>query len=206
MYYFRLDATQEAARLTALAVSNAHILGIHQQSRLDALPCFYSQLLSRIWWCIFILDRRMAIESGRPFLIQECNTDTALPLDLTDEWLSQFSRRSETAEELQPEIRTELTTKHVSAIPFLVAMVRYSRVVSKAWELIYGVKASSKQPVSHMIDYADTVLSNLLETLPEDLTYSPALPTQTQFGSRKRWQVKQTMLLSTVRSSLRSYA
>lgn len=147
----------------------------------------------------------MAIESGRPFLIQENNTDTSLPLDLSDEWLSQFTKRPETARELQAELEVELTTKHVSAIPYLVAMVRYSRVVSKAWELIYGVKASSKQPVSHMIDYADTVLSNLLETLPEDLTYNPDLPTQTQFGSRKRWQVKQTMLLSTVSSTLTLY-
>lgn len=46
--------------------------------------------------------------------------------------------------------------------------------------------------------FADTVLSNLLETLPEELIYNPDLP-KTQFGTRKRWQIKQTMLLSTVR-------
>lgn len=140
----------------------------------------------------------MAIESGRPFFIQENNTDAALPLNLSDEWLSQFAGQAEVTKALEREIETELSEKRVTAVPYLVAMIRYSRVVGKAWELIYGVKATSNQPVSHMIDYADTVLSNLLETLPEDLTYNPDLP-RTQFDTRKRWQVKQTMLLSTVR-------
>lgn len=140
----------------------------------------------------------MAIESGRPFFIQENNTDTTLPLDVSDEWLGRFAGRAETTRVLGYEIEVELSQKHATAIPYLVAMVRYSRVVGKAWDLIYGVKATSNQPVSHMIDYADTVLSDLLETLPEELTYNPDL-TRAQFATRKRWQVKQTMLLSTVR-------
>lgn len=139
----------------------------------------------------------MAIESGRPFFIQEHNTDTALPLDLSDEWLGRFAGRTDTTKALEGEIEIELSEKHTTTIPYLVAMIRYSRVVGKAWELIYGVKATSNQPVSHMIDYADTVLSNLLETLPEELTYDPDLP-KAQFDTRKRWQIKQTMLLSTV--------
>lgn len=140
----------------------------------------------------------MAIESGRPFFIQENNTDTALPLNLSDEWLGRFAGRANLTKALEREIETEVSEKHVTTVPYLLAMIRYSRVVGKAWELIYGVKATSNQPVSHMIDYADTVLSNLLETLPGDLTYNPDLP-RTQFDTRKRWQVKQTMLLSTVR-------
>lgn len=140
----------------------------------------------------------MAIESGHPFFIQENNTDTALPLDLSDERLGRFVGRAETTKALECEIADEHSEKHATAIPYLVAMIRYSRVVGKAWELVYGVKASSNQPVSHIIDYADTVLSNLLEALPEELTYNSDLP-KTQFSTRKRWQVKQTMLLSTVR-------
>lgn len=147
----------------------------------------------------------MAIESGRPFFIQENNTDTALPLDLSDEWLGQFAGRTDTTKVLEGEIQIELSEKHATAIPYLVAMIRYSRVVGKAWELIYGVKASSNQPVSHMIDYADTVLSNLLQTLLKELTYDPDLP-KAQFDSRKRWQVKQTMLLSTVRCVLQIWS
>lgn len=112
----------------------------------------------------------MAIESGHPFFIQENNTDTALPLDLSDEQLGRFAGRAETTKALECEIADELSEKHATAIPYLVAMIRYSRVVGKAWELVYGVKASSNQPVSHMIDYADTVLSNLLEALPKELT------------------------------------
>ncbi|KAK7706628.1 hypothetical protein SLS64_007459 [Diaporthe eres] len=116
--------------------------------------------------------------------------------------LWEVAGRTDTTKALEGEIEIQLSEKHATAIPYLVAMIRYSRLVGKAWELIYGVKASSNQPVSHMIDYADTVLSNLLETLPEELTYDPDLP-KAQFDSRKRWQVKQTMLLSTCVTFLR---
>lgn len=162
------------------------------------MPCFRGQLLTRMWWCIFILDRRIAIESGRPFLIQENNTDTTLPLDLSDEWLGRFAGRADTTKELEHEIELELLDTCPTTIPYLIAMIRYSRVVGKAWELIYGAKAVSDQPDLHLINYADTVLSNLIKSLPEELTYNPNAP-GTHFGTRERWQVKQTMLLSTVR-------
>lgn len=151
-------------------------MGIHRQSRLDTVPCFRSRLLTRVWWCIFILDHRMALESGRPFLIQENNTDTALPLDLSDEWLGRFAGRADTTKALEHDIEIEILENRATAIPYLVAMIRYSRVVGKAWELIYGVKTTSNQPDLHLIDYADTVLSSLLKALPEKLTYKTDLP------------------------------
>ncbi|KAG7142776.1 Patulin cluster transcription factor patL like protein [Verticillium longisporum] len=76
IYLFRLDATQRATRLLALAVSNAHIIGLHRQSTLENMPAVASQMYTRSWWSIYVLDRRLAIESGRPYLIQDSNVDT----------------------------------------------------------------------------------------------------------------------------------
>jgi hypothetical protein len=195
---FRLDATQRAARLLALSISNAHIIGLHRQSTLEKMPVFQSQMYCRTWWAIYVLDRRLAIESGRPYLIQDNNIDVALPLELGDEWLSRNQANPKKTAELQSEIEVELSGAPVTPMPYLVAMVRFSRVVGKAWELLYGVR-SSGQTSSAMIEYADTVLSNLLETLPAELSYDPKKVPEVQFRTRQRWQVKQTMLLFTVR-------
>ncbi|KAJ9138238.1 hypothetical protein NKR23_g8720 [Pleurostoma richardsiae] len=100
LYLFRLDATQRASRLLALAVSNAHIIGLHRQRTLDTL------------------------ESGQPYLIQDNNVDTALPLDLSDEWLSRFTTTTETIADLQPEITAEVSNSPMTSIPYLLAPAR----------------------------------------------------------------------------------
>ncbi|KAG7116680.1 putative transcriptional regulatory protein C3C7.04 like [Verticillium longisporum] len=202
IYLFRLDATQRATRLLALAVSNAHIIGLHRQSTLDNMPAVASQMYTRSWWSIYVLDRRLAIESGRPYLIQDGNVDTALPLDLSDAWLTRFQSRPEKISQLQREVALELASEPITAIPYIAAMVRYSRVVGKAWELLYGVK-SANSTSSPMVEYADTVLTDLLDTLPPCLTYDPNIPNEVQFASRLRWQVKQTVLLYTCTHFLR---
>lgn len=162
------------------------------------MPVFYSQLHCRVWWVIYALDRRIALESGKPYIIQNSNVDTALPLDLSDDWLSRCHTREETTTDLQSEISKELARDSPkSAVPYMVALVRYSRAAGKAWEILYGVKASGMS-ASAMVDYVDTVLGNLVETVPEDLRYDPNLPCETQFSKRLRWQIKQTMLLFTV--------
>ncbi|KAH6688490.1 fungal-specific transcription factor domain-containing protein [Plectosphaerella plurivora] len=194
IYLFRLDATQRAARLLALAVCNAHIIGLNRQCTLDSMPIFSSQMFNRAWWCIYVLDRRLGLESGRPCIIQDSNVDTTPPVNLGDEWLTRYLSRTEKPAQLQREIALEVAANRVTSMPYLQAMVRYSKVVGKVWELLYGIKGSRSNS-SAMVEYADTVLCNLLEVLPESLSYDPNVAGDVQFSTRLRWQVKQTMLL-----------
>ncbi|KAH8688468.1 fungal-specific transcription factor domain-containing protein [Ilyonectria robusta] len=202
LYLFRLDATQRAVRVHALLVSNAHIVGLHRQSTYDKMPVFWAQMYCRTWWSIYVLDRRLAIESGRPYLIQDCNIDTALPLELGDDWLSQYSKATDTAQSLKRETSAEIASEPITPIPYLMAMVRFSRVVGKVWELMYGIKGLNPTS-SAMVEYADSVLCNLLENVPKDLSFDPRISPDLQFGTRLRWQVKQTMLLFSCSTFLR---
>lgn len=198
LYLFRLDATQRAARLVAVAVTNAHIIGLHRQQTLNKMPVFRSQLFCRTWWCIYVLDRRIAIESGRPFLIQDSNVDTVLPSNLSDEWLSRYASRVEMTGSLSQDISTENSSNPVTAIPYLSAQVRFSRVMGKSWELLYGVRTPSPTSTA-MADYADTMLCKILENVPSALSYNPNISSENQFGTRLRWQFKQSILLFMVR-------
>ncbi|KAM0418498.1 hypothetical protein ACHAPD_004857 [Fusarium lateritium] len=196
MYMFRLDANQKAARVHALAVSVAQTIGLHRQSTIDSMPAYYSQLYSRTWWSLYLLDRRLALESGKPYFIQDSNVDTSLPLDLSDEWMTRFASRKETIAELQQEVAAEVARdSSPSCVPYVLAMVRYCRVAGKTWEVLYGVKSSTAS-MSAMIEYVDTAIGKLLNTVPMCLQYDIDVSYEAQFSTRTRWQVKQTFLFN----------
>lgn len=195
IYLFRLDAPQRGARMLALAVCNAHIIGLNRQRTLDAMPVFPSQMFARAWWCIYVIDRRIGLDCGRPYLIQDANVDTALPLNLGDDWLTRMIPRPERPAQLRAEMDREADAGRETPIPYLQAMVRYSRVAGKVWELLYGVKTVPLGSSSAMVEYTDTVLCELLDDLPGSLSYDPDVPWDVQFSTRPRWQVKQAMLL-----------
>ncbi|KAI8930866.1 hypothetical protein NX059_011883 [Plenodomus lindquistii] len=167
------------------------------------MPAFYNQLYTRAWWAIYILDRRIAIESGKPCLIQDSNVDTALPINLSDEWMTRFATRKETIPDLKHEVAAE-AAKDTLPSPFLylAAMVRYSRVAGKAWQVLYGIQTSGSSS-SAMVEYVDTVLCRLLDTAPRDLKYDPEIPCEVQFSMRPQWLVKQALILFTSCTYLR---
>ncbi|KAF5579134.1 transcriptional regulatory [Fusarium pseudocircinatum] len=203
IYMFRLDANQKAARVHALTVSVAQTIGLHRQSTIEGMPAYYNQLYSRAWWSLYLLDRRLALESGKPYLIQDSNVDTALPLDLSDEWMTRFASRKEKIADLQHEIVVETARdSSPSCIPYVIAMVRYCRIAGKTWEVLYGVKSSTAS-MSAMIQYVDTAIGKLLNTIPICLKYDLDAPYEAQFSTRTRWQVKQTFLFNNCCTYLR---
>lgn len=198
LYLFRLDATQGAARVLAIAVANGHIMGLHRQTTLERMPVFSSQMYCRAWWCLYVLDRRIALESGQPFLIQDCNIDTAMPLELSDEWLSRHANTTATTADLGTDIAAELAQKPLTSITYLLVRIRFSRIISRAWELLYGIRPPAATS-SAMIECTDAMLCRLLNKMPSILTYDPYVPLETQFRGRPRWLVMQAVVLYTVR-------
>lgn len=200
---FRLDANQKAARVHALSVSVAQTIGLHRQSTIEKMPAYYNQLYSRVWWSLYLLDRRLALESGKPYIIQDSNVDTALPLDLSDEWMTRFASRKETIADLDQEIIVETgRDSSPSCIPYVIAMVRYCRIAGKTWEVLYGVKSSTAS-MPAMIQYVDTAIGKLLNTVPICLKYDLDAPYEAQFSLHARWQVKQTFLFNNVSTDRR---
>lgn len=176
----------------AVLITNAHIAGLHRQKTLDNMPVFRSQMLSRTWWAIYILDRRLALESGRPFLIQDANIDTALPLPVSDEWLNRYIDRPEKMTQMQhdPDLAKELARTPFSLVLYVECLVRFYRVVGKVWPALYG---KSNGP-SAIVEYADASLSKLMRDAPPGLTYKPDIPWEEQAAGRPRWQMKQALL------------
>lgn len=196
MYLFRLDAGRKAARLMAGVITNAYIAGLHRSKTLEDVPVFYAQLFCRLWWAVYAIDRRLALESGRPYFIQDANVDTALPLAVSDEWMSRFAHKPHTAAQLQHEIAVEVAQKPVTVVPYVETMIRFYGIVGRSWPLLYGATTAHLERPS--VESLDRAISELMSSVPRSLSYRPDIPYKEQFEGSPQWQVKQAMLVYTV--------
>lgn len=147
-------------------------IGIHREETLLKLPMFQSQMFCRLWWCLYIFDRRIALESGRPFILQDANIDTALPLCVSESWLEQLRDSPDKLESVKDAISIEVAKKPVTAMPYLLAKIQYSRIVGKVWSFLYGVQPSISSSHSHTMEYfVDTAIGKFLSNLPAELRF-----------------------------------
>ncbi|KAF7596709.1 hypothetical protein BBP40_000137 [Aspergillus hancockii] len=196
VYLFRLDANERAEKFLALAISHAHHLGFHRSKVVERMPAFESEMVRRLWWCLYALDRRLAIETGHPFLIQDMNVDTLYPRNLSDEWLTRHKEDSKTSFEIGRDIELGLSEDPVTPIPYLSATIRYSQVVGKIWEAIYGANMTDIIPSSSVLEYLDQLISRAQqEVQPEFSDNHQPEPPSLERGSPFRWRVKQQMLM-----------
>lgn len=67
------------------AVRVAQDIGLHSES--GAWPVIDGEMRRRTWWTIYILDRSLALELGRPPLIDDSDCDTSLPTGVDDHFI-----------------------------------------------------------------------------------------------------------------------
>lgn len=201
VYLFRLDANERASKILAILISHLHHLGIHRREIVSRMAVYESEKFSRLWWCVYILDRRLSIETGLPFVIQDANVSTALPTNLSEEWLSNFENSSLAEDELHSEIQLELSSSPVTPIPYLITMVQYSRVMGKVWEKLYGVHAADIASDQLTHEYLECLVADIEAQTPPNLVYDPAETLSIPAGASSWWQIKQKMLMQIVSDS-----
>lgn len=157
---------------------------------------FNAQLFCRLWWAVYAIDRRIALETGRPFFIQDANVDAALPLAVSDDWMSRFAFKQLTAAQLQHEIAVEATHKTATILPYVETMIRFYGIVGNAWPLLYGAKPPNNENAT--VGSLDSAISELMRSIPRSILYRPDIPYREQFEGSSQWQVKQAMLVYTV--------
>jgi len=198
VYLFRLDASEKAERTLAHAISSAHILGLHRKRFYSGMSVFDDEMFTRIWWGIYLLDRRLSLESGRPFLIQDANIETRTPLNVSDGWLAQRKSATTTLSDLAVEIEAETSLAQHNAMPYLVAFISQSRIATDVWKAIYNAKQTAGSMPGMVYDYLDIALDNWWQTLPPYLKYHESIPYEDQFSDIVWWQAKQCLSLHMV--------
>lgn len=182
----------------AQLVSTAHILGLHRKNTYENMSLFEDEMFRRLWWCMYTLDRRLSLETGRPFLIQNVDMDTEMPTNMSDDWLEQQKSSTATRNEYQTEIEMEVARAKNTPIPFFIAMLSYSKVVGFVWKIVYSPRSASHYDFSLSELCLGAVIEQNREQLPPNLRYQTWKSFDEQFAGMQWWQIKQTILLHLV--------
>ncbi|KAF3765799.1 hypothetical protein M406DRAFT_276471 [Cryphonectria parasitica EP155] len=67
------------------AVRVAQDIGLYSES--GPWPIIEGEMRRRTWWTIYVLDRTLAVEVGRPMLIDDADCDVALPAGVDDAYI-----------------------------------------------------------------------------------------------------------------------
>lgn len=200
MYLFRIDASAKAEKILAQAVCNAHLLGLHRESTYEKFSAYDDQMFRRTWWSIYCLDRKISVETGRPLAIQDINVCTKLPLNVTNEWLAKVRDSGQTLGDLAAEIDVDMTSSGTTDIPYLSAMVSYSRIVGDMWKILYAGNNSTTSQHGVGSYLLDVLIATAQDQLPSYLRYDPSASFEDQFGGMQWCQIKQAILIHMVSS------
>lgn len=196
VYLFRLDVHGSAEKILALAISHAHHIGFHRERVVSAMSAFQSEMARRLWWCIYLLDRRLAIETGRPFLIQDINVDVGLPSNVSDEWLT-TNKTTQLAMNPNASTKEQIPT----SVPYLIAMISYSKVIGKVWEALYGAGTSDSSPSPLLHEYLEHLTTQSQRGLQKEFTHDPYHEDKYNSEGLAWWQVKQYLMMRIVSPS-----
>ncbi|KAJ6003205.1 hypothetical protein N7451_005752, partial [Penicillium sp. IBT 35674x] len=197
VYLFRIDSHGSAEKVLALLISHSHHLGLHRNRVVESMTPFESEMSRRLWWCQYVMDRRLAIETGRPFLIQDVNVDVGLPRNVDDEWLT---RSQNTPRKHESEQSTN--DPDMVPVPYLIAMASYSKVVGKVWEALYGAATSESTPSPLLNEYLEHLITQSQKGIHPEFTYDPRNPGSVQTDGVPWWKIKQIFIMRIRWSSL----
>jgi ribosomal protein L37AE/L43A len=69
----------------ASAVRISQDIGLHCET--GPWPMIEGEMRRRVWWGIYVWDRQMSLELGRPLLIEDADCDVALPAAIDDHYI-----------------------------------------------------------------------------------------------------------------------
>lgn len=188
--------------MLALAITHSHHLGLHRKSMVEAMSAYNDEMARRLWWCLYPMDRRLAMETGHPFLIQDVNVDVPLPRHISDDWLTRFRDDPRKSHEIEDDILIEATRPCLTTIPFMEAIIKYSRVVGKVLESMYGVGKTESEPNPLLCEYLEQQVFQTQREVQTEFARHPENMDQ-QTSSAPWWRVKQRMLMHIVRVFIR---
>lgn len=110
-YLCSVNCLPQAWLLTGQAVRTGQDLGLHRSPRRYPITNVDKETLRKIWWCVYILDRMLALALGRPLGINDIDCDVEFPVEVDDVNLSEYFNGAN-----MPRGRPSLMTGFVSLI------------------------------------------------------------------------------------------
>lgn len=80
IYLYCASFQNMAISACGLAVQTAYMLGLHLEPP-QSMPRRERETRKRLWWTLYVLDTKMSINLGRPFLLHDSSATCSLPAD-----------------------------------------------------------------------------------------------------------------------------
>src|ERR1051325_2478930 len=82
MYQFNRDAESQAWRIVGICARMCMELGLHRPETYDTLFTTTEErgTAVKLFWAIYVLDRRWSFGTGMPFALQDADIDPELPM------------------------------------------------------------------------------------------------------------------------------
>ncbi|ROW06519.1 hypothetical protein VMCG_04298 [Cytospora schulzeri] len=85
MFLDEMNLKSAAWNCLGNAVRIAQDIGLYSES--GPWPVIEGEMRRRVWWTIYILDRSLSVELGRPLLIDDSDCDVSLPAGVDDTYI-----------------------------------------------------------------------------------------------------------------------
>ncbi|KAK9240063.1 fungal-specific transcription factor domain-containing protein [Lipomyces kononenkoae] len=151
-YQFHTDLESLAYRTICFAAVLAIELGLHQSSKMSQMfpDPIQRERCRALFWCVYVVDRRMAFSTGRPYTLR-------------DEDIDQTSPQMHTSDE------AILDDKRIRAL-YLNAMIRYSQVFGRVWKVVNAFNPPRHFTINtDEIDYIEFLIHRWQQSLPPEL-------------------------------------
>jgi hypothetical protein len=152
-------------------------LGLHRRDSLFKVVTDKEERANaiKLFWSIYVLDRRWSFGTGMPFALQDADIDPSLPEPVSCTTLSHV-RKSDQMQEM--------------SIPYLNTMIAYSRIGSKVWRSInYFSPIPSSVLNVEEIGYLDYQILQWQKSVPSELQLPTTSSTQPPSRVMHRLQI-----------------
>ncbi|KAG9126164.1 hypothetical protein FRC07_004634 [Ceratobasidium sp. 392] len=173
-----INCLPQAWLLCGQAVRTGQDLGLHRSPRTLHLSPMDKETRRRAWWCVYGLDRMLAVALGRPVGIDDADCDVELPVPLDDEALQSFFAR-------QPVDRSS-----PSLMYGFIALTTLYKIAGKVLRSVYALdkckghlRAEKLAELQYTVDRLDAQLNAWCEELPDTFKSNPSTPQQVSLGA-----------------------
>ncbi|KAF8761802.1 Fungal specific transcription factor domain [Rhizoctonia solani] len=132
----------------------------------------------RAWWCVYGLDRMLAVALGRPVGIDDTDCDVELPVPLDDEALQDFFARK------------AVDRSSPSLMYGFIALTTLYKIAGKVLRSVYALdkckghlRVEKLAELQSSVDRLDSQLNAWCEELPDCFKSHPTTPKQVSLGA-----------------------
>lgn len=143
-----------------MAVRVAQSIGLHveeDQRAFQETDIATQETRRRVWYCIYVLDRLLALQLGRPPAISDEGFNIRLPSRVPDEGAQDGQSPS---------------SQDAWVGSYFIVMINFSKIIGRVFASLYGPnKAVDAALILSAIDSLDLELSLWKSTLPRNLRF-----------------------------------